>query len=560
MKHLLQVLAVVALFFAGYTAKAQMSYGGEPYSFKNTISQVIPTIEIEALDADALLAEDAAKTGKDHPLRIGVTKEVNYSIHNAGRMDMLPDGGRVWRIAFHMEDATFTSMNFSTFNIPDGAELYFYTPDREYVIGKFINKNQMEDGTFYPQELPGEDIVVEYYEPAGVAFEGDLVIDQISQGYYDFFHIRETEGGIGTAQGSCHPNAICYDDTWHADHNDGKWHPQINSVVCYTMTSGGYMYMCSGAMINNTARNNKQYLLSANHCYESGTWKFYFKYQSTTCDGTNGSILKTATGYTLKAKDDGNSSSDFMLVEITGQINPSYDVYLAGWDCGTTAPTDPTSCGAIHHPGGDIKKFSTPQNINNGALAGYGKFWLANWSYNTGTTEQGSSGSPLFNKKGLIVGQLYAGTSSCVANSSEGTQGPSGWDLYGKLSNSWTNNNNSNNAKKLKPWLDPNNTGATTLQGQWMTGAPSGIAESNAANNLNVHPNPTTGLVNISGNFNASSGVCNVYDMMGTLVLSKNINLNDETTLNLSNLPQGAYLLEISDNSNVYRSKIIVSK
>ena len=60
MKHLLQVLAVVALLFGCYTAKAQMSYGGEPYSFKGTLSQSVPTIEVEALDAEALLAEDAA--------------------------------------------------------------------------------------------------------------------------------------------------------------------------------------------------------------------------------------------------------------------------------------------------------------------------------------------------------------------------------------------------------------------------------------------------------------------------------------------------------------------
>ena len=553
MKHLLQVLAVVALFLTGYTAKAQMSYGGEPYSFKNTISQMVPTIEIEALDAEALFAQDAANPGKDHPMRIGVTKEVNYSMGNSGRMDMLPDGSRVWRIAFHMEDATFTSMNFSKFNIPDGAELYLYTPDREYVIGKFINKNQMEDGTFYPQEMPGEDIVVEYYEPANVAFNGELVINQISQGYYDFFHIKAIEGQIGNAEGTCHPNAICYDASWHA---------QINSVVCYTMTSGGYVYMCSGAMVNNTRNDNTQYLLSANHCYESGTWKFYFGYQASTCSGSNGPILKTATGYELKAKDDGNSSSDFMLVKITGTINPSYDVYLAGWNCTNANPTNPTSCAAIHHPGGDIKKFSIPQTLRNGAqvYSNMGKFWITTWALATGTTEQGSSGSPLFNKDKLIVGQLYSGSSSCTAYDQYHV-GPSGEDFYGKLSNSWENGGSSTaNSKKLKPWLDPANTGATTLQGRWMNGAPSGIQANSSAANLNVYPNPTTGMVTISGSFNAGDGVCNVYDMMGNLVTSKSVNLNTETTLNFSNLTSGMYMLEISDNSNVYRSKILINR
>ena len=546
MKHLLQVIVIALLCMAGTEVMAQMSYGGEPQSFKLTISQNIPTIEIEALDVDALLAEDASIEGKNHPLRIGVTKDVMYTNYNSGRIDLLPDGSKIWRLKFHMEGATFTSMNFSTFEIPNGAELYLYTPDQEYVIGKFTNANLMEDGTFYPQEMPGDEIIVEYYEPANAAFAGKLVIDQISQGYYDFFHIyrdeKEEKGGLGNAEGTCHPNAICYDATWH---------DQIQSVVCYTMTSGQSVYMCSGAMVNNTARDGKQYLLSANHCYESGTWRFYFNYQANTCTGTNGSILKTATGYTLKARDDGNSSSDFMLVEITGTINPSYNVFLAGWNNTTTAPTNPTQCGAIHHPGGDIKKFSVPQNINNGSLGGYPKFWLANWATATGATEQGSSGSPLFNKDKLIVGQLYAGSSSCT--------NPTGWDLYGKLSNSWTNNNNSNNAKKLKPWLDPNNTGATSLQGEYLNTV--GINNyTQVVDALNVHPNPNSGMMTISGAFTEGEGVCRVYDMLGNLVMNRNITLAPEFTLNLDQLTPGMYMLEINGNDRTSRAKIIISK
>lgn len=544
MKKLLPFCMAAMLCFFGTRVMAQMSYGGEPQSFKLTISQNIPTIEVEALDVEALQAEDASIEGKSHPLRIGVTKDVMYSNYNSGRIDLLPDGSKIWRLKFHMEGATFTSMNFSTFEIPNGAELYLYTPDQEYVIGKFTNANLMEDGTFYPQEMPGDEIIVEYYEPANAAFAGKLVIDQISQGYYDFFHIyeKDVEGGLGNAEGTCHPNAICYDATWH---------DQIQSVVCYTMTSGGYVYMCSGAMVNNTARDGKQYLLSANHCYEAGTWKFYFNYQATTCQGTNGSTLRTATGYTLKAKDNGDSSSDFMLVEITGTINPTFNVFLAGWNNATTAPTNPTQCGAIHHPGGDIKKFSVPQNINNGSLGGYPKFWLANWATATGATEQGSSGSPLFNKDKLIVGQLYAGSSSCT--------NPTGWDLYGKLSNSWTNNNNSSNAKKLKPWLDPNNTGATSLQGEYLNTV--GMTNfTQVVDALNVHPNPNSGTMTVSGAFTEGEGVCRVYDMLGNLVMNRNITLAPEFTLNLNQLTPGMYMLEINGNDRTSRAKIIISK
>lgn len=548
MKKLLPICIAVVLCVFGTRVMAQMSYGGEPQSFKHTLSQNIPTVEIEALDVESLLAEDASIEGKNHALRIGVTKDVMYTNYNSGRIDLLPNGSKIWRLKFHMKDATFTSMNFSTFEIPNGAELYLYTPDRETVIGKFTNANLMEDGTFYPQEMPGDEIIVEYYEPANAAFAGKLVINQISQGYYDFFHIyrgeKEEKGGIGNAEGTCHPNAICYDATWH---------DQIRSVVCYTMTSGGYIYMCSGAMVNNTARDGKKYLLSANHCYEAGTWKFYFNYQATTCSGSNGSTVQTATGYNVKARDNGDSSSDFMLVEITGAINPNFNVFLAGWNNATTSPTNPTQCGAIHHPGGDIKKFSVPQNFSS-----YGKFWTANWAYETGTTEQGSSGSPLFNKDKLIVGQLYAGTSSCVY-SDQYHQGPSGWDLYGKLSNSWTNSNTSDNAKKLKPWLDPNNTGATSLQGEYLNTV--GINNyTQVVDALIVHPNPNSGIMTISGAFTEGEGVCRVYDMMGNLVMNRNITLAPEFTLNLNQLTPGMYMLEINGNDRTSRAKIIISK
>ena len=43
-----------------------------------------------------------------------------------------------------------------------------------------------------------------------------------------------------------------------------------------------------------------------------------------------------------------------------------------------------------------------------------------------GVTEGGSSGSPLFNSNGLIIGTLSGGNSSC--------EDPEGINLYGKLS------------------------------------------------------------------------------------------------------------------------------
>ena len=556
MKYLLQILAVTALLLTNYTAKAQMDYDGEPYSFNHTLSLAVHTIEFDALDEEALLAEDET-AGKNQALRIGVKKEVNYTILNAGRIDILSNGGRLWRLALHFEDATFSFLHFSTFHIPDGAEIFFYTPDREFVIGKFTNKDQMEDGTFYPQEIPGEDVIIEYYEPAGCAFRGNLAIDFISQGYRDLFNIRAEKDGAQT----CHPNAICKDATTHMQSQDGTWHQQIQAVALLVINGSG---ACTGTMINNTANDNKKYFLTANHCYENGaSCEFYFKYQSPQCSPTtepNLTYSNRVTGANLRARSytggdnepSVTTSSDFMLLEISGNIKASNDVYLAGWDRSTSTPSNPTYCGCIHHPAADVKKFSTPRQISTGGSP-WNKYWETTWNKSTGTTEGGSSGSALFNARGLIVGQLYGGTSSCTEY---GNNYP---DYFGKFSNSWTNSNNSNSAKKLQPWLDPKNTGTTALQGRWMNGAPSSI-KSNEAANLNVLPNPSNGIVTVSGSYNEGEGICNIYNMMGTLVFSKSINLNDETTLNLTKLTPGMYMLEIYDNNDIYRTKILISK
>ncbi|MBO7629582.1 MAG: T9SS type A sorting domain-containing protein, partial [Bacteroidales bacterium] len=185
---------------------------------------------------------------------------------------------------------------------------------------------------------------------------------------------------------------------------------------------------------------------------------------------------------------------------------------------------------------------------------------VTTWTRANGTTEPGSSGAALFNKDKRIVGQLYAGSSSCVAVAHDDSQeGPGGEDFFGKLSNSWTNNNSSSNSRKLKPWLDPNNTNATTLDGRWLNSSSNIVSRQNESN-LNVYPNPSNGMINISGSYNAGEGICNVYDMTGKLVSTESVNLNSENMLNLTNLAPGMYTLEIFDNNDIYRSKILITK
>ena len=135
------------------------------------------------------------------------------------------------------------------------------------------------------------------------------------------------------------------------------------------------------------------------------------------------------------------ASSDVALLILNETPPESYNVHYAGWDVSGNTPNIPVG---IHHPSGDIKKISFDyDNASNS-----GNFWDID-SWDDGTTEPGSSGSPLFDGiSHRIIGQLYGGVASCTNF---------GYDTYGKTSVSWNNG--------LSTYLDPNNSGLQILDG-----------------------------------------------------------------------------------------------
>jgi hypothetical protein len=153
--------------------------------------------------------------------------------------------------------------------------------------------------------------------------------------------------------------------------------------------------------------------------------------------------------------------SDFALVEITGglvngTVPDTYNTYFPGWD---NSDDIPTSALCVHHPSGDIKKLAFDNNAlsssNGMGSSEPNSQWRTQWDLNT-TTEPGSSGSPLFDQAGRIIGQLWGGGASCFNLNLP--------DFYGKVSYSWEPSG-SNSTNQLKYWLDPNNDGNTTLDG-----------------------------------------------------------------------------------------------
>jgi len=244
-----------------------------------------------------------------------------------------------------------------------------------------------------------------------------------------------------------------------------------NSVSRILVKQGSSLFWCSGSLINNTKMDKKPYLLTANHCGDLSSvddysdWVFDFNFESEDCDKPLFEPEKnTVYGSKLLAKAPGsvNSFSDFKLLLLNHDLPPVANAFYVGWDRRNTASANGAG---IHHPQGDIKMISTysdnllSTNYFDSNENTDGKYWRVIWSETEsghGVTEGGSSGSPIYNSSGLLVGTLTGGQADCDLQTSP--------DWYGKFSYHWESNGN-DSATQLKYWLDPISSGTEVLNG-----------------------------------------------------------------------------------------------
>lgn len=441
-------LLACALLTLSFSLVAQQGDGGIPKSGKATHSlKQIEKKFFSEPDVASLRAEDEVtdKAG-NAPWRFGYNNHASLNMSNSGTWNTLPNGDRIWQLVITCENALTVNLTLDQVVIPEGNELYVYNPDKSFILGKFTSYHLYE-GVLGTELIPGNTAVVEYYVPAkNMGQIASLNINTVTHGYRTADEFQEK--AFGTS-GNCNMNVNCTDGA--------PWVDQRNGAVMLVSGSNGF---CSGSLINNTMNDGKPYVLTANHCYSTPTsWIFRFNWQASACANPGSSpTFSSLSGAVLRAR---RTPSDMCLVEITGglvnnTVPASYNPYFSGWD---NTGTIPTSAVSIHHPDGDIKKISfddDPLVISQGMGSSEANAtWTVQWDRNT-TTEGGSSGSPLFDQNHRIIGQLWGGGASCSNLNSP--------DYYGRLSNSW-NPSGSNSTNHLKTWLDPNNAGATVVDG-----------------------------------------------------------------------------------------------
>jgi PKD repeat protein len=369
------------------------------------------------------------------------------------------EGGKVWTLAIQADEAKGISLYYDDFWIPSGGELYIYNPSQSQKIGPFTSKNNPPSGVYATEVIYGDMLILEYFQPSHVMSELKLSINRFVYAY------RDISGGQLSGYNSsddCQVNANCSEGN--------AWENQKKSVCRIQIGSGWNVGLCSGALVNNTLNNCTPYVLSADHCFSGGDISdndlnqsiFYFNYRSSNCNNSVPNNTHSITGCSRVANSGGEGDvgdPDFFLVELNS--DPDFDPYFSGWNRSNSPATSGVS---IHHPSGDIMKISTFTNsLSTSSGLGFGfdntTHWQVQWASTTnghGVTEGGSSGSPIYNQNSLLVGVLTGGSSFCDATNQT--------DIYGKLWHGWDQLSNSS-SEQLKPWLDPANTNAVTLNG-----------------------------------------------------------------------------------------------
>jgi len=451
-------------------------------------SDDVPTLRLPPLDFAKLNAEDAREKFEPVAQRYAIPRALNVSPANAGVWDVSDDGRLRWRWRVEAPDAVHLNFGFTAYRLPRSATLSILASDGEPQFRSFDANDNEAHGELWTPPVFGTAATLELTVAPRERAAVELVLGQVGQGYRGFGRIA-----AGAKSGSCNADTMCLAaaDPWST----------VRRAVG-AMSRGGSRF-CTGSLVNNTANDRRMYFITASHCQvtaaNAATLVAIWNFESPTCrqpgsaasgsgavvgsttQFNSGAVFRAATVNPFPATPSdpnppaGGPYSDTTLVELDDPADPAHNLYWAGWDRGATPAqcSAASPCASIHHPDGDEKRitFSHTNLVVGNIARAANVHWFVQWANPApllpnfpmpgavppSVTEPGSSGSPLYNASQRLVGVLSGGASICGASNASLN------DLYGQLAHAWEGLGT--DATRVRPWLDPGNTGATTIGG-----------------------------------------------------------------------------------------------
>ena len=437
-------IGILLLFLFQGMVQGQISQGGMPIQIQKLKSITSDDLIIlPAVDNDKLQKANTVNHEQSRlkPFHFAHPFDTIMNPKNSGKW--YSDGEvKVWQLRIRSVGAYSLNVIFGRFNLPDNARLFLIGSNGDEIKGAYTSANNSAYNVLAVEPLAGDELLIQYEEPVGVAFPGEIEIKRVS---HDFMGIKASgdHRPLGIS-GACNLNVNC---------DDANGSEEIRDAVCRLLVEG--TELCTGTLVNNTKNDGTPYLLTAYHCINTenaaNTTVFLFNYESPNCSSIDGDVSHSLSGSSIKASFD---KLDFALVRLGNTPPKEYRPYYAGWNRKNQAPSSSMS---IHHPLGDIKKVAIDKDIS--VTATYNTTYLANgfWrilKWDNGVTENGSSGGPLFDQNKQLIGTLTGGSATCAMPEN---------DYFEKFALAWDYSVETN--KQLKAWLDPINLNVVSIKG-----------------------------------------------------------------------------------------------
>jgi hypothetical protein len=386
------------------------------------------------------------------------------------------DGSRAVRVELRSANAIGLRVQFKDVQPSGGPQVRVYDPAGTAVLGPHTAPRLAQDGTWWAPTLFGDTIGIELTVPAGVAAPAPMPTINSVMYMYCTDPVACHDGfPPGTAMG-CHNDVTCT-PAW-ADN-------EAQAVALIYFLTAGSCGRCTGALLTRGPGDFSPLFMTANHCVstqaQADTLEVFWLYNTPSCGGLPpnlNDIDRTDGALVLKR----HTATDWSLLGLFE--TPPVGFYL-GWDANAWASGGAAT--GIHHPRGTFKRISTGNSSGSSdasnfcdpsgtvmcsGCAGGVTTCIAvdtwNVAYTSGTTEPGSSGSPIFDGSSRMRGTLTGGPSGCAPVTAQ----------YGRLDRAFTN---------LRYYLDNAQVPATTV---FVNGAVAGDAGNNGANERGTAANP----------------------------------------------------------------------
>ncbi len=377
------------------------------------------------------------------PVQVGYPRDIPASLRSLPLASLpwttLGDGSRAVQVQVVAADAAGIRIAYHVDGPTNGLELRFSGSGRDQV---FRSTAIPSAETAWSPVLEGNTGTVELHVLAGFdPSQFTVTFDQLSHLVKVGAGLNKTVREIGSA-GSCNIDIACVSNPSTALLNIAK----ATAQMVFSDTSG--TYLCTGTLLNSTS--GADYFYSAAHCISSqsaaSTLNTYWFFDAVACNSTAIPPYQLVGGGATLVMTD--PTMDVTLLQL--RASPPTGAVRAAWNA-TVIPTGTVTVD-VHHPSGDLKKFSqgTMQGYVQGPAAydnvprfqaGKDSFISIRWAQ--GTTEGGSSGSGVFtfNSTGgyyELRGGLEGGAASC--------DNPNGLDRFSRMDMLYT---------KLAPYLQP---------------------------------------------------------------------------------------------------------